>query len=84
MSITTPRRRTFKDRLRFFRRVVVAIVGSTILLIGVVMIALPGPSILVIPFGLAILATEFLWARKVLEELKRRMPKRRKRSTPKS
>lgn len=84
MSITTPRRRTFKDRLRFFRRVVVAIVGFTILLIGVVMIALPGPSILVIPFGLAILATEFIWARKVLEELKRRIPKRRKRSSPKS
>jgi uncharacterized protein (TIGR02611 family) len=51
----------------WLRRTVVAVVGSTILLVGIAMIALPGPAVLVIPLGLAILATEFLWARRLLE-----------------
>ena len=33
-------------------------------LLGIAMIALPGPAVVVIPAGLAILATEFLWARR--------------------
>ena len=45
-------------------------IGFTILLIGIVMIALPGPAILVIPLGLTILATEFVWARIVLKKFK--------------
>ena len=49
------------------RRIVVMIIGSTLLLIGVAMIFLPGPAILVIPAGLAILATEFAWARHLLQ-----------------
>jgi tellurite resistance protein TerC len=36
----------------------IGIMGGTVLLIGVVMIVLPGPAILVIPAGLGILATE--------------------------
>jgi len=52
------------------RRYVIFIIGATILLIGVVMIATPGPAIIVIPFGLAILATEFIWARKLLKKFK--------------
>jgi hypothetical protein len=34
------------------------------------MIVLPGPAFIVIPAGLAILATEFLWARKLLDSVK--------------
>jgi uncharacterized protein (TIGR02611 family) len=52
------------------RRYVIFIIGATIILIGVVMIATPGPAIIVIPFGLAILATEFIWARKLLKKVK--------------
>jgi len=52
------------------RRMVIAVVGSTVVLIGVVMIVLPGPAILVVPAGLAILATEFAWARRLLKRLK--------------
>ena len=52
------------------RRVVVAIVGGTILLVGVAMIVLPGPAFIVIPLGLAILATEFVWARWLLSRIK--------------
>lgn len=49
------------------RRVVVFVIGSTVLLIGVVMIVGPGPAIVVIPLGLGILATEFVWAKRWLE-----------------
>jgi len=48
------------------RKFVVTVIGSIVLLIGVAMIFLPGPAIIVIPMGLAILATEFAWARDLL------------------
>lgn len=52
------------------RRIVILIVGSTVLLIGVVMIVLPGPALLVIPLGLSVLAIEFAWARRWLKSLR--------------
>jgi hypothetical protein len=42
------------------------------------MIVLPGPAIVVIPVGLAILATEFVWARKLLITVKDRFTRMRK------
>jgi uncharacterized protein (TIGR02611 family) len=45
------------------RRIVVATVGSTILAVGIFMLVLPGPGIVVIPVGLAILSIEFAWGR---------------------
>jgi uncharacterized protein (TIGR02611 family) len=48
------------------RRVVVFVVGMTVLLLGITLIVLPGPAILVIPAGLAILGLEFRWARRLL------------------
>ena len=45
------------------RRVVIGVIGGTILILGIAMIVLPGPATVVIPLGLAVLATEFLWAR---------------------
>jgi uncharacterized protein (TIGR02611 family) len=53
--------------IKYARRVVVAIVGMTVLLFGIALIVLPGPAFIVIPVGLAILATEFAWARRWLE-----------------
>jgi Putative transmembrane protein (PGPGW) len=44
-----------------------------VLLAGVALIVLPGPAVLVIPLGLAILATEFTWARKLLDRTKARL-----------
>jgi uncharacterized protein (TIGR02611 family) len=52
--------------IRHARRIIILVVGMTILLIGVAMIVLPGPAFLVIPVGLAILATEYAWARRWL------------------
>ena len=66
------------------RRVLIAIVGASVLLIGVVMILAPGPAFVVIPAGLAILAIEFVWARRLLRQLKvrARMTARRTARTP--
>jgi tellurite resistance protein TerC len=53
------------------RRLVVGVIGGTVLLIGFALIFLPGPAFLVIPLGLAILATEFAWARHYLEKARK-------------
>jgi tellurite resistance protein TerC len=45
------------------RRIAVLVVGSTVVLIGIVMLVTPGPGLIVIPIGLAILGIEFTWAR---------------------
>ena len=57
--------------LKQAKRVVVIVVGFTVLIIGIVLIVLPGPASLVIPLALAILATEFVWARRLLVRFKR-------------
>jgi tellurite resistance protein TerC len=49
--------------LRQIRRVVIFVVGMTVLLFGLALIVLPGPAVLVVPAGLAILGLEFRWAR---------------------
>jgi tellurite resistance protein TerC len=56
--------------LRTARRVVVAVIGSTVLTIGIAMVVLPGPAVVMIPVGLAILATEFVWARRWLAKIR--------------
>jgi uncharacterized protein (TIGR02611 family) len=58
------------DLYKKVRRLVIAVLGFTVLLIGVAMIVTPGPSILVIVLGLAILATEFIWARRLLNQIR--------------
>jgi tellurite resistance protein TerC len=55
------------------RRVVVFVVGISVLLVGIAMTVLPGPAFIVIPLGLAILATEFAWARWLLAKAKERI-----------
>lgn len=62
--------------LKQAKRMIVATVGLTVLGIGIAMIVLPGPAIVVIPIGLGILATEFVWARNLLHKIKERLPKR--------
>jgi len=83
--------RTFFDRLRValklevlpagIRRLIIGVVGGMVLLIGFALIFLPGPAVVVIPLGLAILATEFAWARRyvhkareLLEKAKQKKP----------
>jgi tellurite resistance protein TerC len=56
--------------LRHLKRVIITVVGATVLLIGIAMIVLPGPAFVVIPLGLGILALEFAWAERMLRRLK--------------
>lgn len=55
------------------RKIVIAVLGGTVVLVGFAMILLPGPALIVIPAGLAILATEFVWARRLLRKAKRKV-----------
>ncbi len=59
--------------MRNVRKIFIGIVGGTVLLIGIAMILLPGPAILIIPAGLAILATEFAWAQRWLHRARTKM-----------
>jgi hypothetical protein len=42
----------------------IGLIGGTVLLFGAAMLVLPGPGLPVVAAGLAILASEFLWARR--------------------
>jgi tellurite resistance protein TerC len=59
---------------KMVRKIVIGIVGMSVLCVGAAMIFLPGPAIVVIPVGLAILATEFAWAKALLHKLKEKIP----------
>ncbi|WP_444995143.1 PGPGW domain-containing protein [Aliikangiella sp. IMCC44359] len=50
------------------KKVLVAVAGVLITLLGILLIILPGPAFLLIPVGLAILATEYTFARKWLRK----------------
>ncbi len=54
--------------MKHVKRIVVIVVGGTVLAIGAALIVLPGPAFIVIPLGLAILAIEFAWARRWLHK----------------
>lgn len=57
---------------RSAKRIAVALVGTALLLAGVAMLVVPGPGLLVIIAGLAVLATEFAWASAALSMAKRK------------
>jgi uncharacterized protein (TIGR02611 family) len=59
------------ENIKVVRRVIVSVVGATVLLIGVALLILPGPAFIVIPVGLAILASEYAWARRWLRKGRR-------------
>ena len=62
--------RTLHLTYKAARRIVIAVVGVTILVLGIIMIVTPGPAFVVIPIGLAILGLEFAWARSWLKRLR--------------
>ncbi len=61
---------------KFARRIVIVVVGLSVLAIGVALIFLPGPALIVIPVGLAILGAEFTWARAWLHRVRRELSRR--------
>ena len=52
------------------KKLVVALVGGTVLLVGIALLVLPGPGIPIVLAGIAILASEFVWARRALKNAK--------------
>ena len=63
-------KRTIHMTYKAARRIVIGVVGVTVVLFGAIMIVTPGPGLLVIPAGLAILSLEFAWARHWLRKLR--------------
>lgn len=55
-----------------FRRVAIIALGSAVVFFGILLIVLPGPALIVIPAGLAILGLEFAWARRWVAILRTR------------
>lgn len=49
----------------------VATVGGTLIVVGAILLVLPGPGLVLIALGVAVLATEFAWAETILNRMKR-------------
>jgi uncharacterized protein (TIGR02611 family) len=67
--------RVLKFIARSSKRLAVLIVGLAVTVAGFAMLALPGPGLIVIVIGLAILATEFAWAEYLLDKAKEQAAK---------
>lgn len=59
-----------RQGIRQARKLVILLIGSTVILIGIILIFTPGPALIVIPAGLAILSIEFAWARRWLKSMR--------------
>ena len=59
-----------KDTYKLAKRIAITVIGVSTLAIGIVMIVAPGPALILIPVGLAILGLEFAWARLLLQRLR--------------
>jgi hypothetical protein len=75
---------SLKDLPAPMRKLIVAVIGGTIVLIGIAMILLPGPAVIVIPVGLGVLATEFAWARRLVRRTRVMIAKARGRQSGKT
>lgn len=58
---------------RIVRRTWVTVAGVSVIMVGIALLVLPGPGLVTIAAGLAILASEFEWAQKLMEPVKRRL-----------
>lgn len=56
---------------RSSKRIAVSVLGGAVVLAGLAMLVLPGPGILVVALGFAILGTEYAWAAAALERTRR-------------
>ena len=64
---------TYEMLYKQIKRLAIFLIGISVVLIGCVLFFTPGPAIVVIPIGLAILATEFIWAKKLLKKFKEKV-----------
>jgi uncharacterized protein (TIGR02611 family) len=75
--IATPMERGKRSVARQTRRAVVTVVGVVLVLLGLLLLVLPGPGILVTLLGLAVLGSEFDWAQDLLTWMRDRWESRR-------
>jgi uncharacterized protein (TIGR02611 family) len=70
---------SLRDLVRFIlrssKRIAVLVVGLVLVVGGLAMLVLPGPGIVVVILGLAVLATEFVWAERMLDRAKEQATK---------
>ena len=59
-----------KDSYKLAKRITITLIGVSILGVGIVMIVTPGPALILILVGLAILGLEFAWARQWLKRVR--------------
>lgn len=71
-EISAPANNAYQDIAKNIKRFFTVVFGMTILIIGILMIVLPGPAIVFVPLGLTILASEYLWARIWLDRIKKK------------
>ncbi len=57
--------------------------GGLLLIVGAALLVLPGPGLLVIAAGLAVLAVDYHWPRRLLDRVRDRLAAARRRVTPK-
>ena len=55
------------------RKIIVGIVGAVVVVVGIILLAIPGPGLVTIALGLVILSTEFEWAERHLKNVKKRI-----------
>lgn len=65
---------------RYAKKSAVTVVGFGLIAVGVVMMPLPGPGSLIVVAGVAVLATEYAWARRTLESTGRQAIKHHRRA----
>jgi uncharacterized protein (TIGR02611 family) len=67
--------------LRSSKRIAVLVIGLALVAGGLAMLVLPGPGIVVVILGLAVLATEFVWAERMLDRAKEQASKAKDRAS---
>jgi uncharacterized protein (TIGR02611 family) len=61
---------TIRFMLRNGKRIAITIAGAALVLGGMVLLVLPGPGVVLLIAGLAVLATEYVWAQRMLNYAK--------------
>jgi uncharacterized protein (TIGR02611 family) len=58
---------------RLLRRLVIGVVGFGVVVVGLLLVPLPGPGWAIVFAGVALLGTEFSWAERLLQAVRRRL-----------
>ena len=64
--------------IRTIKKLIVLVIGLTVMIMGIMLLFLPGPGIPIIFLGIVILAAEFLWARYLLKRIRKEFRKSKK------